>query len=117
MKTILTVTLLMLSTMFIYSCGSYDQDEAGEELVKVICEKTFTCDEAKAARPIFGGSQSKCEEKLNSEKKNNNDCKDFDGDAAYECVSCQDDLSCKEFFDHKSSGYKTCQDICDKVCK
>ena len=116
--------MLLLATLFIYSCGSeYTKAEASDKSAEVYCNKIFTCKEGEPIRVYMGGTEEKCSAQLKKEDDSYN-CENgkFDGALAYDCINCIDDLSCSEFIkDGKTNNdlgklCPACKEL-DDICK
>ena len=121
---ILTILLVMLATVFIYSCGeddvkTYNLTEFSQEFANSLCEPAFTCTEAEDNRfKNKYATQEECEEKLPSELKIELEgkCPNFSEKVAYKYITCLNSLTCSNFENYKGADGE-CETEDNDLCK
>jgi hypothetical protein len=113
---ILTILVILLSSFFIFSCGTdssstdgiSEQEYKNTEAVS-FCEKVFECD----IEALKGDKTDVSECQSETGSVTSHPGLKFDGVAAEECVACAEALSCDGFF--SENGFPIITNNCS-VC-
>jgi len=126
---VLTILLIMMATIFIYSCEddantdinkkdkdekqTYTQKEANSKFSKIACSIIFQCNEYEDSKAKFT-NQENCEyESLNQLNRDKNICENWNEAKAYECVNCMEDLTCEEYpNEYRTNPCNSCKETC-----